>query len=47
VHVHGVNIERPVAAGQTVEFTFVVKDPGVYEVETHESGLSLLKIEAR
>jgi len=47
VHVHGVNIEQPVAAGKSVTITFQVKDPGIYEVETHESDLTLLEIEAR
>jgi plastocyanin len=47
VHVHGVNIEKPVAAGGSVTITFRVKDPGIYEVETHESDLTLLQIEAR
>jgi hypothetical protein len=47
VHVHGVNIEKPVPAGTSVTITFTVKDPGIYEVETHESDLTLLQIEAR
>jgi plastocyanin len=47
VHVHGVNIEKPVPAGGSVTITFKVTDPGIYEVETHESDLTLLQIEAR
>jgi plastocyanin len=47
VHVHGVNIEKPVSAGASVTITFKVTDPGIYEVETHESDLTLLQIEAR
>jgi hypothetical protein len=47
VHVHGVNIEKPVSAGGSVTITFKVTDPGIYEVETHESDLTLLQIEAR
>lgn len=41
------SVPDEVGAGETVGLTFAVKDPGVYEVETHESGLTLFKIEAR
>jgi plastocyanin len=47
VHVHGVNIEKPVSAGKTLTITFKVTDAGIYEVETHTSNLTLLQIEAR
>ena len=47
VHVHGVDIEKETAAGKPVTITFVAKDPGIYEVETHESGLQLLQLEVR
>jgi hypothetical protein len=47
VHVHGVNIEKATAPGTPVTITFVAKDAGIYEVETHESGLQLLQLEVR
>lgn len=47
VHVHGVEIEKETLPGKPVTITFVAKDPGIYEVETHESGLQLLQLEVR
>jgi predicted small secreted protein len=47
VHVHGVDIEKETTPGKPVTITFVAKDPGIYEVETHESGLQLVQIEVR
>src|SRR5689334_11598806 len=41
VHVHGVDIEKETTPGKPVTITFVAKDAGIYEVETHESGLQL------
>ena len=47
VHVHGVDVEKETAPGKPVTITFVAKDAGIYEVETHESGLQLLQLEVR
>jgi Cupredoxin-like domain len=47
VHVHGVDIEKETAPGKPVTITFVAKDAGIYEVETHDSGLQLLQLEVR
>jgi plastocyanin len=47
VHVHGVDFEKETSPGKPVTVTFVAKDPGIYEVETHESGLQLLQLEVR
>ena len=47
VHVHGVDIEKETLPGEPATITFVAKDPGIYEVETHESGLQLLQLEVR
>jgi plastocyanin len=47
VHVHGVDIEKETTPGTPVTITFVAKDAGIYEVETHESGLQLLQLEVR
>jgi hypothetical protein len=47
VHVHGVDIEKATSPGKPVTITFVAKDPGIFEVETHKSGLQLLQLEVR
>lgn len=47
VHVHGVDLEEELTPGKPTTITFVAKDPGIYEVETHESGLQLVQIEVR
>ena len=47
VHVHGVDIEKATSPGKPVTITFVAKDPGIYDVETHDSGLQLLQLEVR
>ena len=47
VHVHGIDIEKKTPPGKPITITFVAKDPGIYEVETHESGLQLLQLEVR
>ena len=47
VHVHGVDIEKELEPGKPATITFVAEDPGIYEVETHESGLQLVQIEVR
>ena len=47
VHVHGVNVEKETTAGTPTTLEFEVPDTGLYEVETHESGLQLLQLEVR
>jgi hypothetical protein len=47
VHVHGVNIEKETKPGKPLTITFVAKDAGIYEVETHRSNLVLLQLEVR
>ena len=47
VHVHGVDIEKATSPGTPVTITFVAKDPGIYDVETHDSGLQLVQLEVR
>jgi plastocyanin len=47
VHVHGVNIEKETEANKPITITFVAKDAGIYEVETHKSNLQLLQLEVR
>jgi heme/copper-type cytochrome/quinol oxidase subunit 2 len=47
VHVHGFDIEREIAAGQTVTIDFTADQTGVFEVETHESDLQLLQLQVQ
>jgi Cupredoxin-like domain len=47
VHVHGYDIEREVSAGQSTTIEFTANQTGVFEVETHESGLLLLQLQVQ
>jgi FtsP/CotA-like multicopper oxidase with cupredoxin domain len=47
LHVHGVDLEQPLVAGQPTVLEFVPPEPGVYDVETHDSHLMLVQIAAR
>ena len=47
VHVHVVDIERPITAGQPLRITFTPRQPGVYEVELHDPDLLLAKLAVR
>jgi hypothetical protein len=47
VHVHGYNIERPLAAGKQATIEFVADQVGLFEIETHKSGLQLVQLEVR
>jgi len=47
VHVHGSDIEEPVEAGRPAMIELVAADQGVFEVETHDGGLTLLQLEVR
>jgi heme/copper-type cytochrome/quinol oxidase subunit 2 len=47
LHVHGVDIEQPLVAGQPTVLDFVPPEPGVYDVETHDSHLLLVQVAAR
>ncbi|MGN6246132.1 MAG: cupredoxin domain-containing protein [Motilibacteraceae bacterium] len=47
VHVHGIDKEFDVGPGVPGSITFTVTDPGVYEVETHESGKTLFQLVVR
>ena len=42
-----VEVEKALKAGQATSVTLTGKEPGVYEVETHEPELRLLKIAVR
>jgi hypothetical protein len=47
VHVHGYNIERPLPAGKQTTIEFVANQVGLFEIETHVSGLQLVQLEVR
>jgi hypothetical protein len=47
VHVHGYEIEREVSAGQSATIEFTADQTGVFEVETHESGLLLFQLQVQ
>ena len=44
IHVHGYDLEKTVQPGSTATFDFTATQTGTFEVETHESGLLLLKL---
>ncbi len=45
IHVHGVDLEQPVAAGESVTFTFFVDTVGEIEVESHVTDGVLIVID--
>jgi len=47
LHVHGVDQTAELIAGQPTAVEFTVDEPGVFEVETHESDLLLLQLLVR
>jgi hypothetical protein len=47
VHVHVVNIEKPIRAGTPAMIEFTPSEPGVYEVELHDPDLLLVKLAVR
>ncbi|MDP9418361.1 MAG: cupredoxin domain-containing protein, partial [Actinomycetota bacterium] len=47
VHVHGYDEELVLTPGGSQILTFVADQPGVFEVETHDSGLQLLQLVVR
>jgi hypothetical protein len=47
LHAHGFNKEVPLKAGQPTTLDLTTTQPGIYEVETHEPPLRLLRIVVR
>lgn len=45
VHVHGYDIEATLEAGRTTTVELVADQRGVFEVETHDGGLTLLQLQ--
>jgi multidrug efflux pump subunit AcrA (membrane-fusion protein) len=47
VHVHGYDIEKDLPAGKPTTLEFSADQTGLFEIETHESGLQLVQLEVR
>jgi len=47
LHAHGFDVEAPLQAGVPATLRLTAKEPGVYEVETHEPALTLLSVAVR
>jgi FtsP/CotA-like multicopper oxidase with cupredoxin domain len=47
VHVHGYDLEKPVAAGQTVTLSFKASITGIFEIEFHHSGAVLARLKVQ
>jgi plastocyanin len=47
VHVHVVDLEKPITAGQPMTIDFTPTQQGVYEVELHDPDLLLVKLAVR
>jgi plastocyanin len=47
LHVHGYEVEEPLKAGHTTTVELTADQPGVFEVETHESELLPLQLAVR
>jgi plastocyanin len=47
LHVHGVDQSAPLSAGIPTTMEFVVDEPGIFDVETHQSELLLLQLVVR
>ena len=47
LHAHGFDVEVPLAAGVPATITLTGKEPGVFDVETHEPSLTLLTVAVR
>ncbi len=47
LHLHGYDLEYPLVAGQTQEFSFVAEIPGKFELELHDNPVKLLTLAVR
>lgn len=47
IHVHGYDLEAKMGPGQDAVIEFVASQPGLFEVETHESHLLLTQLAVR
>jgi len=47
LHVHGVDQTAGLVAGEPTTTEFTIDEPGIFEVETHDSGLLLVQLSVR
>ena len=47
VHVHGYELTTALAAGQAAQLEFVADRPGIYEVELHDAGTVLTRLQVQ
>ena len=47
LHIHGFDVEKDLVAGRPLTVTLTGRQPGTYDVETHEPELRLLRIAVR
>jgi hypothetical protein len=47
VHVHVVDLEKPITAGQPLQISFTPTQQGIYDVELHDPDLLLAKLAVR
>jgi hypothetical protein len=47
LHVHGIDATAQIEADETTDVTVFIDDPGTYEVELHDTGALLGKLEVR
>lgn len=47
VHAHGFEVEQDLTAGRPTTLTVTGTQTGVFDVETHEAGLTLLTVAVR
>jgi FtsP/CotA-like multicopper oxidase with cupredoxin domain len=45
VHLHGYDVEKPVAPGKPARYVFKANIEGIFEVELEESGVQLIKLQ--
>jgi FtsP/CotA-like multicopper oxidase with cupredoxin domain len=45
VHLHGYDVEKPVAPGKPARYVFTADIEGIFEVELEESGVQLIKLQ--
>lgn len=47
IHIHGLDSTEKVRAGRPTTIEITLDQPGVYEIETHETELTLVQLEVR
>lgn len=47
LHIHGFDITQELPAGQQATVDFTADQTGIFEIETHDSGLQLVQLEVR